>query len=57
MEVPGPNPPGFIAVRSTRPLSPKETAEFLKKALFDQWGIALEHIDEKHVALKMRHQK
>jgi HEAT repeat protein len=34
MGFPGP-PPGFINVRATRPLSPKETAEFLEKALFD----------------------
>jgi hypothetical protein len=49
--------PGLINVRTTRPLSPKEAMEFLEKALLDQCGIVLEHVDEKHVAVKMRRQK
>ncbi len=56
MKIQGPVP-GLINVRSTRPLSQKEALEFLEKALLDQCGIVLEHIDEKHVAVKMRHQK
>jgi HEAT repeats len=49
--------PGFINVRATRPLSQKEAMEFLEKALLEQAGIVLERIDEKHVAVKMRHQQ
>jgi hypothetical protein len=49
--------PGRLDIRATRPLSPKEAIEFLEKALLHQCGIVLEHIDEKNVAVKMRHQK
>jgi hypothetical protein len=49
--------PGLINVRATRPLSQKEAMEFLEKALLDQCGIVLERIDDKQVAVKMRHQK
>jgi HEAT repeat protein len=49
--------PGLINLRATRPLSPKEAMDFLEKALLEQAGIVLERIDEKHVAVKMRHQK
>jgi HEAT repeat protein len=49
--------PGFVNVRATRPLSQKEAMEFLEKALLDQCGIVLERIDDKQVAVKMRHQK
>jgi hypothetical protein len=48
--------PGLINVRATRPLSQKEAMEFLEKALLNQCGIVLERIDDKHVAVKMRHQ-
>jgi hypothetical protein len=30
--------------------------EFLEKAVLDQCGIVMQHIDEKHVAVKMRDQ-
>jgi HEAT repeat protein len=49
--------PGLINVRATRPLSQKESMEFLEKALLDQCGIVLEHLDEKHVAVKMKNKK
>ena len=57
MKLPGPTVPGFVSVRATRPLSQKEAAEFLEKALLEQCGIVLEHIDENHVAVKMRQQR
>jgi hypothetical protein len=56
MEFQGPVP-GLINVRATRPLSQNEAMEFLENALLDQCGIVLEHVDEKHIAVKMRHQK
>jgi hypothetical protein len=47
--------PGQINLRATRPLSPAEAKAFLEKALLEQCGLVLERIDDKHVAVKMRH--
>jgi HEAT repeat protein len=54
-KLPSPTVPGLINLRGT--LSPNEAAEFMEKVLFEQAGIVLERIDEKHVAVKMRHPK
>jgi hypothetical protein len=56
MKIQGPVP-GLINVRATRPFSQKEAMEFLEKAFLEQAGVVLEHVDEKHVAVKMRYQK